>query len=245
MEWGGFNSQEASTSHLYKKPASNYMFGPLVDAKASHPDTALTSLDYLQKSLTDMGMTYVHISVDLQLYTVACQINWYDVHRFKNVVLRPGLIHTVQSFCGCIGKHMRGSGVETLMSMAFVGLAEIASGKSWARLMRAFRVVSTAILMTFLTIGHKTLQQLCSYLETCSQHPTGKHWVDNMIKPTLLVHQLLRAEREADFMLQQLTLERMLPYFFAAGHHHYARYITHHLLEMRYLLPPEAKSELK
>ena len=116
MEWGGFNSQEASTSHLYKKPASNYMFGPLVDAKASHPDTALTSLDYLQKSLTDMGMTYVHISVDLQLYTVACQINWHDVHRFKNVVLRPGLIHTVQSFCGCIGKHMRGSGVETLMS---------------------------------------------------------------------------------------------------------------------------------
>ncbi|MEE8115221.1 MAG: hypothetical protein V3T23_12820, partial [Nitrososphaerales archaeon] len=71
-----------------------------------------------------------------------------------------------------------------------------------------------------------------------------KHWVDNFIKPTLLVHQLLRSEREADFLLQQLTLERMLPYFFVAGHHHYARYITHHLLEMRYLLPPDAKSEL-
>ena len=76
------------------------------------------------------------------------------------------------------------------------------------------------------------------------QHPTGRHWVDNLLKPTLLVHQLLRSEREGDFLLQQLTLERMLPYFFVAGHHHYARYITHHILEMRYLLPPEAKTEL-
>ena len=95
------------------------MFGPLIDAKASHPDTALISLDYLQKLLTDMGMIYVHISVDLQLYIVACQIKWHDVHRFKNVILRPGIMHTVQSFCGCIGKLMRGSGVETLISTAF------------------------------------------------------------------------------------------------------------------------------
>ncbi len=36
----------------------------------------------------------------------------------------------------------------------------------------------------------------------------------------------------------------MLPYFFVAGHHHYARYLTQHLLEMQFLLPPEAKAEL-
>ena len=127
--------------------------------------------------------------------------------------------------------------VDTLISAAFGGLAGIMSAKSLVRSMRAFRMVSTAILMPFLTTGPKTFQELCSYLETCSQHPNGKHWVDNMIKPTLLLHQLLCGDREADFM----TLERMLPYFFAAGHHHYARYITHHLLEMRYLLPPETK----
>ena len=51
-----------------------------------------------------------------------------------------------------------------------------------------------------------------------------------MIKPTLLVHQPLRAEREADVMVQQIALERMLPFFFATGHHHYARYITHQKL---------------
>ena len=68
--------------------------------------------------------------------------------------------------------------------------------------------------------------------------------MDNLITPTLLVHQLLRSEREGDFLLQQLTLKHMLPYFFVTGHDHYVRYITQHLLEMHHLLPTMAKMEL-
>ena len=150
----------------------------------------------------------------LQLYMVACQIKWNDVNRFKDVIFRPGIMHTTQSFSGCIGKLMCGSGVESLISSAFGGLAGIMSGKSWVRSMRAFRMVSTALLNHFLNTGPKTFDELSDYVDTCRQHPTGRHWVDNLIKPTLLIHQLLRSEREGDFCLQQLTLERMLPYFF-------------------------------
>ena len=63
MEWFGFNNQEARKDVYRQKPASTYMFGPLIDAKASHPDTVLTSLVYIMKSLADMGMTYAHISI--------------------------------------------------------------------------------------------------------------------------------------------------------------------------------------
>ena len=35
----------------------------------------------------------------------------------------------------------------------------------------------------------------------------------------------------------------MLPYFFAAGHHHYAQWITWHLCDMQ-LLPATAKDDL-
>ena len=68
-------------------------------------------------------------------------------------------------------------------------------------------------------------------------------WVDNLIVPTLIVHQFLRSEREGDWFLQQLCLQRMLPNFFAAKHIHYARYITWHLLDMR-CLPAAAKADL-
>ncbi len=210
MEWGGFNSNEARNNQVTKKPASTYMFGPLIDAKASHPDTVLTSLEYLKKTLTEMGMTNVHISVDMQLYMVACQIIWNDVDQFKNVII------------GCIGKLMCGSGIEALISSAFGGISRIMSEKSWVMAMKAFRMVSIALLKN----DSKTFQELCDHLETCREQPTGRHWIDNLIKPTLLVHHLLRSEREGDFLLQQLTLECMLPYFFVAGHHHYTHDLT-------------------
>lgn len=60
--------------------------------------------------------------------------------------------------------------------------------------------------------------------------------VDNLIKPKLLFHQLFRSESEGDLLLQQITFNRMFPYFFVAGHQPFIRYITHHLLEMRHLI---------
>ena len=41
--------------------------------------------------------------------------------------------------------------------------------------------------------------------------------MDCLIKPTLLALQLLRAQRDGDFLLQQVSLKAMMPYFFAAG----------------------------
>ena len=67
----------------------------------------------------------------------------------------------------------------------------------------------------------------------------GKLWVDAIIRPTFLVHELLRAEREGDWLHQLDCLRRMLPYFFAAGHHWYARYIYWYLIYM-FNLPEEA-----
>ena len=56
----------------------------------------------------------------------------------------------------------------------------------------------------------------------------------------MLAHHFTRVEQEGDWILQQHCLERMLPYFFVAGHHHYARYIS---LDMQHI-PPDAKQDL-
>ena len=39
-----------------------YLFGPLINAPPAHPDTVLTSVMYMMKSLTDLGMTSIHLS---------------------------------------------------------------------------------------------------------------------------------------------------------------------------------------
>ena len=84
MEWNGFNNQLARTSSTLKK-ASTYMFGPLIDAPPSHPDTILTTLMYMQQSLVDMGMTYAHVSIDMQLFAVTKQVCWYQPVSFQNI----------------------------------------------------------------------------------------------------------------------------------------------------------------
>ena len=122
-------------------------------------------------------------------------------------------------------------------------LAGIFNGKSWVKAMRAFRGVSAALLKRFLSTGPKTLEQIEKYLETACLHPTGRHWVYNFLLPTLLVHQFERAEREGNVHLKQVTLERMMKYFFLAGHVQYARYLTQYLLEMR-ALDTEGKVDL-
>ena len=53
---------------------------------------------------------------------------------------------------------------------------------------------------------------------------TSKLWVDMLIKPVFLIMRFVRAERETDWLLHLEACKQMIPYFFAAGHVHYARY---------------------
>ena len=89
------------------------------------------------------------------------------------------------------------------------------------------RLITTVLLHDFFQSGAKTYQELSEYLEAVREHPVGRLWVDCLIKPTLLALQLLRAQRDGGFLLQQVSLEAMMPYFFAAGHMNYTPYIVY------------------
>ena len=50
----------------------------------------------------------------------------------------------------------------------------------------------------------------------------------------------VRAEREGEWALHLYAVSQILPYFFAAGHQHYARYGLYHLRSME-KLPPDVE----
>ena len=106
---------------------------------------------------------------------------------------------------------MKVSGVDMLLNAAFGGLAGIITGKSWPNVLRAYRVITTVLLQDFFQNGAKTYQELSEYLEAVREDPVGRFWVDCLIKPTLLALQLLHAQRDGDFLLQQVSLEAMMP----------------------------------
>ena len=140
---------------------------------------------------------------------------------------------------------IKGSGVDVLLTAAFGGVAGIITSQASHVLMHCGHTVSitTVLLQDFFQSGAKTYQELSEYLEAVREHPVRKLWVDCLIKPTLLALQLLRAQRDGDFLLQQVSLEAMMPYFFAAGHMNYARYITWYLRNVENL-PTTANNDL-
>ena len=102
----------------------------LVQTITSHPDTALTTLVNLEGAFNSFGMQYTHITVDLQLYQTACLVQWNDPLRWTNVILHPGMMHTLMSFLGCVGTLMKASGVDILISAAFAGITSIVNGNT-------------------------------------------------------------------------------------------------------------------
>ena len=73
---------------------------------------------------------------------------------------------------------------------------------------------------------------LMQILETeARKSQTTKRWVDVLIKPVLLTMMFVRVEHESDWPLHLAPYKQMLPYFFAAGHMTYARYVLCYICE--------------
>ena len=149
MDWHGFNNKLAKNPVESPKLAAMYFLGHLIDSPPSHPDTVFTSMLYMSECITQQGMTYVNLSVDMQLYMVAQQIKWWNQQMFDKIILRPGAMHVITSFLGCIGNLMKGSGLDILVGSAFGHITSIMNGKSWVMAMRAFRMVLVALLECF------------------------------------------------------------------------------------------------
>lgn len=133
--------------------------------------------------------------------------------------------------------------METVLSSTFGCLTSILNGKAWPQALRAYRMITAALVHDYLKDGPKSYEEIEAHLEDYRKHPTGRLWVDCLIKPTLIALRFMRAEREGDLLLREHCLAEMLPYFFATGHHHYARYITMYLQEVK-SLPHEARKDL-
>ena len=59
--------------------------------------------------------------------------------------------------------------------------------------------------------------------ERAIQSRTTRLWVDTIIKPVFMMMMFIRSERVADWPMHLWSVQKMIPYFFTAGHFNYAR----------------------
>ncbi len=65
------------------------------------------------------------------------------------------------------------------------------------------------------SITHEQLQDVS---DNASVSPIGKLWVDCFILPVMIMHMFIRPEKTGGWDLHLYAMERMVPYFFTAGH---------------------------
>lgn len=232
-EYGGFNTRMARMEGQAVKPATTAAYTPLIDMTPSDPTTMKTAMLEAKRLTEKVGQAVTIFTVDLQLYRVGLQVQWAYPEVFgKDFILRLGGMHFLMSFVGAIGNLMAGSGLEEIMRAAFGGVPKMLTGKNFPQNTRALRIVVEEILHDILSQVN-TFDELMQELDVRSQKSKiSKHWVENLIKPVLLVLMFIRAEREAEWTLHLWAVKQMIPYFFASGHIHYARYGLLYLREM-------------
>ena len=144
-------------------------------------------------------------------------------------------MHLLMSFVGCVGNLMANSSLEDVLKSTFAGVPKMLLGKNCPNNVRALRLVVEELLRNVLP-SVSSYEDLFHELEQrYEKSKTCKLWVENLIKPVFLMMFFVRAEREAEWPLHLFAVKEMIPYFFAAGHHHYARYALYYLRDMEKL----------
>ena len=227
-EYGGFNTAQCREKGHNIKAKTKAVYLPLIDMAPAEPSTMLTAMVEAQRLTNSTGQVYTIFTNDQQLYRVVVHITWVYSERFLNFIPRLGGMHTLMSFVGSIGTLMADTGLEEIMDVAFGGVPKMLTGKKYPQNVRALRMVVEQLLHS--VISQDTIQcysQLMDVLETqASQSRTARIWLDNLIKPVMIMMTFIRAEREGDWPLHLFATQQMMPYFFASGHFNYARLVN-------------------
>ena len=236
-EYNGYNVSLARDQGQSPMPKTKTAYLPLIDLVPSHPDTIMTAMAEAQELTQRTGQEFALITCDLQLYKVALDVKWAYPEWFSKVIPRLGVMQSLMSFVGSIRTLMANSGLSEILNDVFGGVDKMLIGKKFPQNIRTLRMLAEVILQGPLddhTLG--SYAELMEVLEDLAERSrTAKLWVDVLIKPVFIMMMFVRAEREGDWPLHLEAFEQMIPYFFASGHVHYARYSLCYLRSMEAL----------
>ena len=105
-------------------------------------------------------------------------------------------MHMLMSYIGAVGTLRSNTGLEELMQSTFGGVPKMLTGKKFPQNARALRMVVEVVLKEIIqkTDTHNVLMAVLE--ERASRSRTTKMWLDNIIKPGMIMMTFIRAERE-------------------------------------------------
>ncbi|MCP3888518.1 MAG: hypothetical protein GY702_06550, partial [Desulfobulbaceae bacterium] len=233
-EYNGYLTKAVREQGHALKPKTKIVYLPLIDSPPANPSTMVVCMLRAKKLTENTGQQYVILTLDQQLYRVALHIQWHDPPSFKNTFIRLGGMHILMSYVGSIGTLMENTGMSELQSGPFGGVNKMLTGKKFPENVCALRLLTEELLQPVLSSDTIcTFNDLLNVLSDLASNSRTAHlWIDCLILPVMTMMKYIRAERESDWPLHILAVKEMVPLFFAAGHHNYARYCSYYISSM-------------
>ena len=243
-EYNGFNTRFCREAGMMPASKSAVRYMPLLYMKPADPDTVNTAIVNGLRIVQEANQEYLVITADQQIYKVIVDILFATPDLMFKVIPILGFMHFLMDFVSCIGKLMAGSGLKNILCGTFGSVDKMLEGKKYPQNVRALRLLTEQLLHPIIENNELNnmadLENLLADLSTKSR--TTKAWTELVIKPVLLSMQFTRATHEPDYALLFTTMNKMLPYFFAAHKHNYARYGTFFCRSLTWL-PSEVEQQ--
>ena len=99
--WTGFNIQIHDHVTVVQ---DNVGYFPTINAPATQISTVNEVLNQSLSIMQSLQLTKIVCVFDQAIYAKAIEITWKHVDKFKNIILRMGVLHTV---CSTIGKRFQ------------------------------------------------------------------------------------------------------------------------------------------
>ena len=188
--------------------------------------------------------------MDQPLFALAKTIQWEkpDLFGEDKFVAMMGGLHIEMVVANCLGDLVQGSGWEKLITEAKVttsGKAQsLLKGKPVTLSRYNHQVTACALYIAKKKAYHDYRENTDSTGELlaeadwelrCEQnHPQFKFW-NLVLQLELLFFEYVKSLRTGNFALYVETIELLLPWMFVLDHHHYARWLSVHVRDMKNL----------
>ena len=145
-EYNGYNTQLCRESGMNPAPKSAVAYLPLINMKASDPNTVLTSITRGFEVTRDSNQDTLILACDQQIYKIVVDITFHQPELLTGIVVILGGMHFLMDFVSCIGTLVADSGLKEILSTTFGSIDKMLQGKKYPQNVRALRLLTEELL---------------------------------------------------------------------------------------------------
>ena len=246
VSWAAFHASTQQPNTVKDSRTLITTLLPLFHDQAKSVAMIKHSMDIVKKAVMTLNPGQIPVLVaDQPLFTIAKQIQWKypEFYGESKFVVMLGGFHIEMGAFKVIGNLLEDSGWTSALVQASISTSGTADSfirvSHVTRTRRAHQITASALyqlmVKAFALYNNSEGNKVMSLDNWCTERarasPQFQFWfIILQLELTVMVY--LRSLREANFPLYIDALSKIVPWFFALDHTHYARWVPVHLRDM-------------